>query len=225
MNLGIHILFEGRNFLRLLLGLLVTLEISFISILISFILGLFVGFFATTKSKVFKLFFRVYLESIRIIPVLVWLFIFYFGVTKAFHIHLDAKIVTIIVFSLWGTAEMGDLVRGAVLSLPKHQWESAKALGLTKIQIYIYVIAPQIIKRLLPVSINLCTRMIKTTSIVVLIGVVEVLKVGQQIIEASILKEPTAAFWIYGFIFFMYFLICYPVSRLSKKLEKRWSTQ
>jgi polar amino acid transport system permease protein len=66
--------------------------------------------------------------------------------------------------------------------------------------------------------------MIKTTSLVVLIGVVEVLKVGQQIIEVSVLKAPTATFWVYGLIFLLYFAICYPVSLLSKKLENKWQS-
>ena len=69
---------------------------------------------------------------------------------------------------------------------------------------------------------NLVTRMIKTTSLVVLIGVVEVVKVGQQIIEAARLTPPGAAVWIYGVIFVLYFIICYPVSRLAAYLEKRW---
>ena len=64
--------------------------------------------------------------------------------------------------------------------------------------------------------------MIKTTSLVVLIGVVEVVKIGQQIIETSILKAPTASFWVYGFIFFLYFIICYPLSKISKILEQKW---
>jgi len=65
--------------------------------------------------------------------------------------------------------------------------------------------------------------MIKTTSIVVLIGVVEVVKVGQQIIERNVFTNPMAPFWIYTLIFFLYFAICYPVSKLSKKLEEKWS--
>ena len=64
--------------------------------------------------------------------------------------------------------------------------------------------------------------MIKTTSLIVLIGVVEVVKVGQQIIEANRLTVPTAAIWIYGVIFFLYFIVCYPISMLSIKLEKIW---
>ena len=60
------------------------------------------------------------------------------------------------------------------------------------------------------------------TSLIVLIGVVEVVKVGQQIIEASRLTVPTAPLWIYGVIFILYFLVCYPISLAASKLEKRW---
>ena len=89
-------------------------------------------------------------------------------------------------------------------------------------QIYRYIIIPQTIRRLLPLAINLATRMVKTTSLIVLIGVVEVLKVGQQIIEANRYTAPSAALWIYAAIFFLYFLVCFPISRLAGKLEKRW---
>ncbi|MGL4774599.1 MAG: amino acid ABC transporter permease, partial [Clostridium sp.] len=89
-------------------------------------------------------------------------------------------------------------------------------------QIYLYVIVPQAIRRVVPGAINLSTRMIKTTSLAVLIGVVEVVKVAQQIIEVSILTNPSASFYIYGFVFFLYFIICYPLSILSKKLESKW---
>ncbi|MFV7791804.1 amino acid ABC transporter permease, partial [Aliarcobacter lanthieri] len=64
--------------------------------------------------------------------------------------------------------------------------------------------------------------MIKTTSLVIMIGVVDVVKVRQQIIESNILKVPDAAFWIYGFIFVIYFIICYPLSKVAKILENRW---
>ena len=155
-------------------------------------------------------------------PQLVLLFIAYFGVTRAFGWNLSADASAIIVFVLWGTAEMGDLVRGALISIPKHQYDSASALGMIKIQTFIYVVVPQTIRRLIPLTINLTTRMIKTTSLVVLIGMTEVLKVGKQIIDANRFEYPTAALWIYGVIFLLYFLACWPISILAKKLEKRW---
>ena len=124
-----------------------------------------------------------------------------------------------IVFSLWGTAEMSDLVRGAIISIPKHQYESAEALGLSRAQMYFYIIFPQTIRRLLPLSINLITRMIKTTSLVLMIGVVEVIKVAQQIIEANRMVSPNAAFGMYLTVFLLYFIACFPISLLARRLE------
>lgn len=221
---GIQVLFEGANLSRLLGGLWVTLQIALISIAVSAVLGVLFGIVMTSKNRVVRAVCRVYLEAVRIIPILVWLFIFYFGVTKALNIHLSGMFVSILVFSLWGTAEMGDIVRGAVQSLPLHQREAGRAIGLTELQIYRYIIIPQAVRRLLPAAINLATRMIKTTSLVVIIGVVEVVKVGQQIIESNILNFPTASLWVYGLIFLLYFVICYPISLFSKRLETRWQS-
>ncbi len=222
-DLGISVLFQGRNFIRLLEGLLVTINISLVSVLCSIILGILLGMIMTIKNPITRVVTRIYLEFIRIMPQLVLLFLIYFGITKTFHINLSGELSAIIVFTMWGTAEMGDLVRGALTSIPMHQYESGKAIGLTDFQIYIHIIIPQTIRRLVPLAINLVTRMIKTTSLIVLIGVVEIVKVGQQIIEASRLTIPSAALWIYGVIFFLYFIVCYPISLLSGKLERIWS--
>lgn len=222
LSSGINVLADGSNFSRLLGGLVITARIAFISIILGSLLGILVGLARTSKVKLLRFLCRFYLELFRIIPILVWLFFVYFGVTGILDIHLDGELVAVIVFSLWGAAEMGDIVRGALESLPKHQTESGKALGLSFWQLYRFVLLPQATRRLLPGAINLSTRMVKTTSLVVMIGVIDVVKVGQQIIERSILKEPTASFWIYGFIFILYFIICYPLSILSKKLEAKW---
>lgn len=222
LNMGYDVIFQGKNFLRLLGGLLVTAEIAFISVVIALILGTVFGVVMNSKSKVIRIISNIYLEAIRIIPILVWLFVGYFGISRVFNIHIDGVVVSIVVFSLWGIAEMGDLMRGAIKSIPKIQEESAMAIGLNKTQIYRYIIIPQALKRVTPSAINLSTRIIKTTSLVIMIGVVEVVKVGQQVIEVSAVKSPMATFWVYGFIFFLYFMICYPLSLLSKKLEKRW---
>ena len=141
----------------------------------------------------------------------------------SFLFNLSAIEACIIVFSLWGIAEMGDLVRGAISSLPKHQSESGRALGLSEIQIQIFIIVPQALKRLLPPLVNLFTRMIKTTPLAALIGVSDMLKVGQQIIEVNIIDYPQASFWVYGGIFLLYFLLCYPLSFVSRILERKFA--
>ena len=221
-DLGLEVLLKGSNMLRLLQGLWVALRISLIAVVISIPLGLLFGVLMTRKNVVLKAIFRVYLEFIRIMPQLVLLFLFYFSTTRTFAWNLSGETASIIVFVLWGTAEMSDLVRGALISIPKHQYESSAALGLTKMQTYLYVIIPQAVRRLIPLSINLITRMIKTTSLILMIGVVEVLKVAQQIIEANRMSSPNAAFGIYLTVFLLYFIACWPISMLAKYLERKW---
>nr|WP_314072167.1 amino acid ABC transporter permease [uncultured Campylobacter sp.] len=216
-------LLSGENLIRLLGGLGVTLQIALISIAISLILGLVLGILMASGRRALYIPLKICLEIVRIMPPIVWLFIVYFGVSKAFGIHISNIAASIIVFSIWGVFEMMDLVRGAVLSIPKHQFESAEALAFSRSQIYLYVILPLAMRRLVPATINLFSRMIKTTSIAVLIGVIELVKVGQQIIEVNVFRDNYAPLIIYGAIFFVYFLICYPISALSKKLENRWS--
>ena len=215
------VILNETNFLRLMAGLWITVKISLISIIISLIGGLILGVLMSSKNKIIYIILKICLEIVRIMPQLVWLFIVYFGLSSIF--SFSAITASIVVFSIWGVFEMMDLVRGAVLSIPKHTFESSVSLGLKKFQIYIYVIIPLALRRLIPGAINLLSRMIKSTSIVVLIGVVEVLKVSQQIIELNLLTNNYAPLIVYGFVFFLYFAICYPVSKLSKILENRWN--
>lgn len=222
LDLGLDVLLKGTNMVRLLQGLWVAMQISLVSIAISMPLGILAGGLMTMKNKFVRFIFRIYLEFIRIMPQLVLLFIVYFGSTRVFGWNLSGESASVIVFVLWGTAEMGDLVRGALISIPKHQYESSEALGLSKLQTYRYVIIPQTVRRLIPLAINLITRMIKTTSLVLMIGVVEMLKVAQQIIEANRMTSPNAAFGVFLIVFILYFLACWPISMLARYLEKRW---
>ena len=196
--LGIDVLFKGINMQRLLGGLWISLRISLIAVAFSIVLGLIVGVLMAGDNPVIKAVTRVYLEIVRVMPQMVLLFIVFFGTTRVFGWNIEAEIASIIVFTFWGTAEMADLVRGALISIPKHQYESAAA-------------------------INLVTRMIKTTSLAMMIGVVEVLKVGQQIIEANRKSSPNAAFGVYACVFVLYFAACWPISMFSKYLERKWS--
>ncbi|MGP7818159.1 amino acid ABC transporter permease [Niallia sp. 01092] len=222
-HLGINVIFEGKNLIRLLDGLWVTARVAIISMIIGGVLGLIIGAIRTTKIKVIQFIFRLYLELFRIIPILVWLFVFYYILPQDYNLDLNAEEVSILVFSLWIAAEMSDIVRSAISSVPKHQIEAGKAIGLNIVQVYTYVLVPQAVRYTIPATINLTTRVIKTTSLLVMIGLIELIKVGQQIIEFSSIKDPSAPFWIYGFIFILYFALSYPLSKLSRQLEKKYS--
>ena len=215
------VLTMGTNTLRLLGGLWVTVWIALVSVAFSIVLGFLFGMLMTVKNRVIKTICRIYLEFMRIMPQMVLLFLAYYGLTRMFNISLSGEAASILVFTLWGTAEMGDLVRGALESVPKHQYESGRAIGLTERQIFFYIIIPQTLRPLLPLSMNLITRMIKTTSLVVFVGVIEVVKIGQQIIEANRLTVPTASIAVYFVIFMMYFFVCWILSLAARAVEKR----
>ena len=221
ISTAFSVLLKGKNMTRLLGGLWVTIWIAAVSVLLSIILGFLFGIIMTRKNRLVKIICNIYLEFMRIMPQMVLLFLAYFGITHAFGISISGEAASIAVFTLWGTAEMGDLVRGSLESIPKHQYESGRAIGLTERQIFFYIIIPQTITRLVPLSMNLITRMIKTTSLVVFVGVIEVVKIRQQIIEANRLTIPTASIAVYGVIFFMYFIVCWPLSLAADKIEKR----
>ena len=214
------VLAMGNNFARLMGGLWVTIWIALVSVLLSIFFGILLGILMTLKNKVIRTICKIYLEIMRIMPQLVLLFVAYYGLTRMFNIHLSGEAASILVFTLWGTAEMGDLVRSSLESVPKHQYDSGKALGLTDRQVFLYIVIPQTVKSLIPLSMNLITRMIKTTSLVVFVGVVEVVKIGQQIIEANRLTVPTSANAVYFVIFMMYFFVCWILSLAAKQLEK-----
>ena len=203
-------LFAGQNAVRLAQGLWLTAKISLISVALSCVLGTLFGLLMRVRQPLVRFICALYLETVRISA---WT-----------DIHLSGMWVCIWVFVVWGTGEMGDLVRGALESIEKHQVESAKALGLNRRQVFWYIELPQSVQRALPGAINLFTRMVKTSSLAALIGVVEVVKVGQQIIENSLLTMPNASFWVYGLIFILYFLCCWPLSLLAGYLEKKWES-
>ncbi|MGL2877593.1 amino acid ABC transporter permease [Helicobacter pylori] len=216
------VLLELDNLKRLLEGFEITLLIALSSAMISIIVGMLLGSLMAFGSQIVVLACRVYLESIRIIPLLAWLFIVYFGLASWFDLHISAVLASVIVFSLWGGAEMMDLTRGVLTSVSKHQVESALALGMDSKRVIFNVIFPQSFLSLLPSSLNLFTRMIKTTALVSLIGAIDLLKVGQQIIELNLLRMPNASFVVYGVILMFYFSLCYSLSLYSSHLEKKF---
>jgi polar amino acid transport system permease protein len=162
-----------------------TLSISLLSIAFSTLGGVLYGVLRSLQRKVLDVPLRIYLELFRAIPVLVWLYLLFFGFPIFFGISIPSFTCAVLVLSLWGASEVGEVVRGALQSLPRGQREAGLSIGLSGTQLYGYVLLPQALKRMTPPTINVYTRIIKTSSLAVLIGVVDVIKVGQQIIERT----------------------------------------
>ncbi|EKB25671.1 amino acid ABC transporter permease [Aeromonas dhakensis] len=194
-----------------------TLAISLLAILFATLGGVGYGVLAQQGGRLTRGALRVYLELFRVVPVLVWLYLFFFGLPIFFGLDIPAFWCAVLVLTLWGASEVGEAVRGGLNSLARGQQEAGLALGLSRWQLYRHVLLPQALQRLTPPTINIYTRIIKTSSLAVLIGVVEVIKVGQQIIERTY-----GSLLIYGLLFLFFFLVCYPLSLVSRRLEQQW---
>jgi polar amino acid transport system permease protein len=211
-------IFSGQNIPRLLEGLGVTLGVALSSAIISIILGFIFGLVLQTKNKAVRVIAKLFVEFFRMMPQLVLLYVFYFTIFKA----IDPIVCSILVFSLWGIAEMGDLVRGAIDAVPIGQKEASKSIGLTYLMTNVKVIIPQIIPIIAPVSVNLITRMIKTTSLISLISAVDLLKVAGQIADFNtrFFHDKSSTLTMYLLAFILYFIVCYPLNLLEKKMMK-----
>lgn len=217
---GINVIFAGNNFARLMAGLWTSIWIAVVSLAIGLLIGTIFGILRTLPNKFIRFVLRLYLEFFRIVPTIVLLYLVYYILPRTFQIDWPATWMAVLAFALWVAAEFSDIVRGAIESVPKSQRESGLALGLSKTQLFRYVLLPQALKLELPAAINLVTRVIKTTSLLMAISIVEVINVGQQVIEANNQQSPTGVFWVYGVIFLLYFILDYPLSVWSKKLSQ-----
>lgn len=218
---GINVLFERSNFARLMGGLWTAVWIAAISLIIGLALGTIFGLLRTLKSRIIRLILLLYLEFFRIVPTIVLLFLVYYILPRQFNVNMPATWMAVLAFSLWVAAEFSDIVRGALESVPKHQRESGLALGLDQWQLFRYVLLPQAVRLELPATINLATRVIKTTSLLMTISIMDVINVGQQIVEANNQFHPTGVFWVYGLIFILYFIVDYPLSLWAKRLTAK----
>ncbi|WP_295731546.1 amino acid ABC transporter permease [uncultured Limosilactobacillus sp.] len=218
---GINVLFEGTNFARLMGGLWTAVWIAMISLVIGLALGTVLGLMRTMKNRLVRFVLWLYLEFFRIVPTIVLLFLVYYILPRQFKIDLPATWMAVLAFTLWIAAEFSDIVRGALESVPRHQRESGLALGLSSWQLFRYILIPQAFRLELPATINLATRVIKTTSLLMTISIMDVVNVGQQIIEANNQTHPTGVFWVYGLIFVLYFIVDYPLSLLANRLTAK----
>ena len=218
---GASVLFTGDNFTRLLGGLGTSITVAGLALLVGIPLGIILGALRILRNPVLRAVLRLYLEFFRIVPTLVLLFLTYYILPRELGVQVDGVTVAVVTFGLWVAAEISDIVRGSLISVSDHQVDAGKALGMNGLQVLWYVRIPQSINLMVPATINLAARVIMTTSLLLLISVIDVITVGQQIMEANRMTHPDAAFWVYGFIFLLYFIICWPLAMIAKALEKR----
>ena len=156
-----------------------------------------------------------YILVLQGLPVLLVLFLAYFGLA---YLGFDppALVVASLALGLYAGAYLADIWRGALESVPFQQWEASASLALTRAQQFRYIIFPQSVRIALPPTVGFLVQLIKNTSIVSVVGYIDLMRSGEHI-EAN-LHSP---FIIYGIVALLYFSICFPLSQLSKVLERK----
>ncbi|MFS0724335.1 amino acid ABC transporter permease [Paenibacillus sp. 1P07SE] len=178
------------------------------------------GVLQTTKIKAVSMIANGYAELFRGLPIVITLFLVFFLLPE-FGIQINSYLSAMIALSLWGSANISVAVRGAIQSIPPTQTEASYALGMSFVQTMRYVILPQAIRRMLPSVIGLMSNLIQSTSLSVLVGNLDFLKTAQLIIErVELMQGLSIAMQMYLIVLAVYFVICYPLSLLAKRLER-----
>ena len=208
-------------------GLPATLRISAVAVVGSAVIGIVLGTLLTIEFVLSRAIIRLYVEVFRGLPILVTVFMVYFGLPAIDQsLEFDAITATSIALILWGSAQVAEATRGAVQSIPREQHEAAAALGFGWVGRHRSVILPQAFRRLLPPFVSLLVNIIQNSTLAAVIGGIELLQAAKSQTERLTFFPPAGigeihAFEILAFVALIFFLISFPLTRLAAYLEKR----
>jgi len=202
----------------LLEGLIVTLQISGLSAILAFSIGFLLAMMRISNYQFLKDIATVYIAIIRGTPLLVQIFIFYFIIATIF--ELERFLAGAISLGLFFGAYIAEVLRGAIQSIDKGQYEAAKSLGMNYIQTMVYIVMPQALKRALPTLVGEMIALVKDSSLVSVISITDLTKVGREIVANTFSPFET---WL--IIAAMYFAITFLLSALGHNIETKMKKQ
>ena len=192
-----------------------TLVLAAAATLLGGALGLGVALARVGASSVARDAARIYIAVIQGVPVLMVLFLSYYGLARA-GFELPPIVAASLALGLYASAYLGEIWRGAIQSVPRGQWEASASLGLSVAEQYRHVILPQSVSIALPPTVGFLVQLVKNTSIVSVVSVVELTRAGQLVNNVTFQPFP-----VFGAVAAIYLAICYPMSRASRRLERR----
>lgn len=154
-------------------------------------------------------------ELVRAVPLLLLIFFIFFGL-PALGLRIPTFPAAVLAMSLWMAVNTAEVVRGGIQSIPRGQFEAARAVGLGGVATMRYVIFPQAVRRMIPPFVGLCTILVKDTSLAAIIGVFELTRAAQETIERTF-----RSFELYLMAAAIYFAICFPLTRFAQRAEAR----
>ncbi|HOO38881.1 MAG TPA: ABC transporter permease subunit [Deltaproteobacteria bacterium] len=200
----------------LLQGVKLTIWITIFGLIIGFILGAIAGLAKTSRRKLPQRIAGMYIESIRGTPLMVQVMFLYFGLPLMMGMRVPPLAAGIVAIGLNSGAYIAEIVRGAIQSIDKGQTEAGRSIGLTRYQTMVSVIWPQAFKRMIPPLGNQFIISLKDTSLLVVIGVGELTRQGQEIIAYNF-----RAFEVWLTVAIMYLILTMTIAKLLNYFEKR----
>lgn len=200
----------------LMRGLKLTVVITVGGLFFGFLLGTAAGLMKISRNALPRLFASAYIESIRGTPMLVQAMFLYYGVPLAIGVRITPITAGIIIIAINSGAYIAEIVRGAVQSINPGQMEAGRSIGLTHAQAMLYVIWPQALKRMIPPLGNQFIISLKDTSLLMVIGVGELMRTGQEITAVNF-----RAFEVYMAVGLVYLAMTMTIAKLMAMVEKR----
>ncbi len=216
INVHLDFSFLGQFRLRILDGFLVTIGISLASLLLSLIIGILSAAGCNSPLLFVRYFCNVYIKFIRGTPLIMQIYLFFYIVGTAWGVE-NRFVAGIIILSIFEGAYIAEIIRGSLLSLEESQLEAARAVGFTRSQTLRFVILPQLITRTLPALTGQFASIIKDSSLLSMIAVIELTQTIREITAVNF-----RMFECYLFLGLLYLCLTLPISFISKRLERRF---
>jgi polar amino acid transport system permease protein len=199
----------------LLQGALWTIALSACALLGGGLMGLIIALCRVSRFSVVSGIAWAYIQVVQGVPLLVIMFVGYFGL-PALGVPVSPLMAAALSMTVWVGAYFGEFWRGAIQAVPRSQWEAAECLALTSTQRMFKVIIPQAVRSATPGTVGFMVQIVKNTSLASAVSFIDLTRAGQLINNSTF--QPFLTFTVVAII---YFMLCYPLSVLSRRLEKR----
>jgi polar amino acid transport system permease protein len=193
-----------------------TLLLSLVAFLGGGAVGFVIAILRTSHSRILRWLAAAFIQLFQGTPVLLQLFLAYYGLAVLFQVQVDAWPAVAVAFTLYSGAFLGEIWRGSIQAIPRTQWEASACLSLGYFQQLRHVILPQAMRISIPPTVGFLVQLVKGTSVAAIIGFVELTRAGQLMVNVTF--QPMV---VYPVVAALYFAICWPLSLLSRSLEKR----
>lgn len=216
MELRLHLIWEARG--PLLAGTLITLEVAFLSLVLSLVLGLIIALLRLSPYKLFSIPAFVYTQFFRGTALYVLILWLYFGAPIVTGIRLPPFETAVLCLGLLNSAYMSEIYRGGLQAIGSGQREAARAVGLSRSQVFAYIVFPQAMRIVIPAAANLFVDMLKDAAIIGVVGVFDLMRTVDRLT-----KFYFRPFEFYTAAAFIYLVLVFCFTRVASLLERVFS--